>query len=437
MTDLHYFTRLLQEANTTAESSHDEDKPWGAVIGAAFMVQMVTFSGIFLAAFVSCFKRLRKNRDVSGFLFVLYQQVIPSFAAGALLATAVFLLIPESMELLGGGHGDEHVEESVNAEQQQYDDHDHEHRRYLEDIHQDESGHNHNAVSWKFGTALTMGFLLPILLGALFPPPDTQNCKECRELERQENGSTSSSVPPSNGRIIAEPGYSDGEDANHGNEEEDEVVEIASSSFQDRATVDLDCDEGICDHENHHHNNDCDHVDGDAKQARNSKKQTKLHHSRNMALASSILVGDFFHNFCDGVFLGTAFLLCSKSLAWTMTATTIYHELAQEIADYGLLTRHCGLTAVQALTANFVSGFSVMIGALLIFVVEMPDSTIGAILTMSAGVYLYIAASECIPKIQALRETWRDTLIFVACFIVGAVPIGLVLLNHGHCEAGH
>jgi hypothetical protein len=78
-----------------------------------------------------------------------------------------------------------------------------------------------------------------------------------------------------------------------------------------------------------------------------------------------------------------------------------------------------------------------MIGALLVLVVDMPDGAIGAILIMSAGVYVYIAASECIPKIQALRESWRDTFIFLTCFIVGAVPIGLVLLNHGHCEAGH
>ena len=162
-----------------------------------------------------------------------------------------------------------------------------------------------------------------------------------------------------------------------------------------------------------------------------------MQHPRNIPLAASILLGDFFHNFCDGIFLGTAFLLCSNSIAWTLVATTIYHEIAQEIADFALLTHHCGLSVPQALAANFCAGFSVMLGGVLVLAVSLSDEAIGAILVMSAGVYLYIAASECVPRIQAARRTSRDTLIFLLCFVLGAVPIGLVLLNHGHCDGGH
>jgi hypothetical protein len=59
----------------------------------------------------------------------------------------------------------------------------------------------------------------------------------------------------------------------------------------------------------------------------------------------------------------------------------------------------------------------------------------GSLLSVSAGVYIYIAAStECIPRIQAVHKNATDTLTFLICFTIGAVPIGLVLLNHGHCE---
>ena len=51
-----------------------------------------------------------------------------------------------------------------------------------------------------------------------------------------------------------------------------------------------------------------------------------------------VLIGDFMHNFCDGIFMGTAFIHCSRSLAWSITVATILHEIAQEFADYFVLT---------------------------------------------------------------------------------------------------
>ena len=147
--------------------------------------------------------------------------------------------------------------------------------------------------------------------------------------------------------------------------------------------------------------------------------------------------GDFFHNFTDGVFVGTAFLLCSRDVAYTIVATTIYHELAQEIADFALLHHHCGIAAWKAVAYNFVSGFSVMIGALVILSFDMSETAQGTTLAIASGIYIYIAACECVPRIQAVRKTPKDTLLFLFFFVFGAVPIGLVLLNHQHCESGH
>lgn len=138
-------------------------------------------------------------------------------------------------------------------------------------------------------------------------------------------------------------------------------------------------------------------------------------------------------------------MLCSRQLAYTLMATTIYHELAQELADFILLTHHCGLPVWKALLMNFVSGLSTVVGACLILAIDLTPEATGCILAVSAGVYLYITAVETIPKIlkdqdggatQTRRESSRSMLVFFLCFTAGAVPIGLVLLNHGHCEAG-
>jgi zinc transporter ZupT len=213
-------------------------------------------------------------------------------------------------------------------------------------------------------------------------------------------------------------------------------------------------DEG-CDSDECHHHHDHEYaaedeavVAKDQQQAQPPKVEAPLtkdiatvtfqHHqvgtTINWGLASSILLGDGFHNFTDGIFLGNAFVLCSRDIAYTLVATTVYHELAQEIADFALLTHHCGMSTCQALTYNFLSGFSVMFGALLIVALDLSETVTGALLSVSAGVYIYIAATECIPRLQAARKDTKDTAMFLLCFIIGAVPIGLVLLNHGHCE---
>ena len=47
--------------------------------------------------------------------------------------------------------------------------------------------------------------------------------------------------------------------------------------------------------------------------------------------AFAICLGDFFHNFTDGVMIGTAFKLCSPAMAWGMVAASVGHEVAQEV----------------------------------------------------------------------------------------------------------
>jgi zinc transporter ZupT len=154
----------------------------------------------------------------------------------------------------------------------------------------------------------------------------------------------------------------------------------------------------------------------------------------NWKFVISLLLGDGFHNFADGIFLGTAFLLCTRQVAYAIVGATIYHELAQELADYFLLTVHCGLKPVQALTLNFISGLSVMLGVVIIFALPISEPTTGIILSISAGVYINVAATECIPRVEKEIKNHCDRFGSMLCFVLGAVPIGLVLISHGHCE---
>lgn len=138
------------------------------------------------------------------------------------------------------------------------------------------------------------------------------------------------------------------------------------------------------------------------------------------------------------MFVGAAFLLCDRSLAITVAAATIYHEIAQEVADYFMLTRFANLTPVKALFLNFINGMSVLLGAIIVIGIEdIPDMAIGCILAVSGGVYIYISVAECIPRAKLAQKNVSDKLTGLLAFAAGAIPIGLVLLNHTHCEAAH
>jgi zinc transporter ZupT len=155
----------------------------------------------------------------------------------------------------------------------------------------------------------------------------------------------------------------------------------------------------------------------------------------NTRLVSGIILGDALHNFADGIFIGAGFLLCDSSVAFSILASTIYHELAQELSDFFLLTQRAHLPPLKALGLNFLSGLSVTLGGIVILATDVSNYTIGVILSMSAGIYICISAKECMPVVDQLAVSTLDRLWALFFFALGAVPIGLVLLNHNHCEA--
>lgn len=77
------------------------------------------------------------------------------------------------------------------------------------------------------------------------------------------------------------------------------------------------------------------------------------------------MLGDGMHNLVDGFVIGIAFTYCSSSVAWSIAATTISHEIAQELGDYVNLTVRAGLKPPLALGLNFVAGIPIFLGAII------------------------------------------------------------------------
>lgn len=145
----------------------------------------------------------------------------------------------------------------------------------------------------------------------------------------------------------------------------------------------------------------------------------------------SLIAGDFFHNFTDGIFIGAAFQ-CNTSLAWKIVAVTVAHEVPQELADFAVLTNSIGFSVPMALVYNVISGSSVMLGGITVMAAQVSDLDTGMLLAYGAGNYIYCATVHMFS--QGSKNILHDVKRLLA-FAVGAIAIGLILLDHEHCDA--
>jgi zinc transporter ZupT len=150
-------------------------------------------------------------------------------------------------------------------------------------------------------------------------------------------------------------------------------------------------------------------------------------------LVASVIIGDFFCNFADGLFIGAAFLGCSWATAVSITLIALLHEIPQELADFVILTRYAGCTMVHACALNFTTGIAVCFGGLIVLAVKPSDETVGIILAIAGGVYLNLAASESMPRVANYTSQKKEKAWALLSFAIGTVPLGLILLDHKHC----
>lgn len=146
------------------------------------------------------------------------------------------------------------------------------------------------------------------------------------------------------------------------------------------------------------------------------------------------LVGDALLNFSDGVFIATAFQICSPAAGWVVVIGTVAKELAQELADFLVLATVCGLTPAVALALNFVTGITVTLGVIVVLAAGLSERAVGLLLAFGSGLYLHNAAVEYMPRLVGEPDL-RTKSISAALFTFGAVAIGLVLLGQTDCEA--
>ena len=160
------------------------------------------------------------------------------------------------------------------------------------------------------------------------------------------------------------------------------------------------------------------------------EKYVHWHHCHNPSckehknhLAVMNLVGDGVHNFVDGLIIAGSYLI-SVPLGIATTIAVIFHEVPQEIGDFGVLL-YSGFSKVKALLWNFASALTAIIGAIIGLALGSASETfVHLIIPFAAGGFIYIAGSDLIPELHKECRI-KDTVLHVFALLLG---IGIMVL---------
>lgn len=154
-----------------------------------------------------------------------------------------------------------------------------------------------------------------------------------------------------------------------------------------------------------------------------------LHHHRREHLdiktkptASLIIIGDSIHNFIDGVVI-TATFLVNVPLGIITALSVAAHEIPQEIGDFGVLL-HLGFSRKRVLIVNIISAITALAGALLMFYLsDYIKGVLPIFISVTAGFFIYIAASDLIPEIHQHNNNKIGLAFFESATLLAGVSV--------------
>lgn len=158
-----------------------------------------------------------------------------------------------------------------------------------------------------------------------------------------------------------------------------------------------------------------------------------VEHGRKNAQKSLIVVGDTIHNAIDGAAIGAAFLI-DVPTGIVASLAVAAHEIPQEIADFGFLLSR-GMKPRRVVMVNVLSSLATVVAALTVFLLGSSLALpLAPILALTAGFFIYIAASDIIPEIH--ERPHREANKQAVALLLGVAVIAGMLQLLGHDHAG-
>lgn len=140
------------------------------------------------------------------------------------------------------------------------------------------------------------------------------------------------------------------------------------------------------------------------------------------------LFGDAMHNFIDGIIVAASYF-ASIPAGVATTFAVVFHEIPQEIGDFGVLV-HGGFRVRRALLLNFVTALLAVAGAVFaILVTAYIEGIVMPLIAFAAGNFIYIAGADLVPELHK-KFTVRSSIAQLIVFLLGmGVMYALVFLE--------
>ena len=164
----------------------------------------------------------------------------------------------------------------------------------------------------------------------------------------------------------------------------------------------------------HHHHSISDKI--------SDKHDTPTH------LGHMVLASDAFHNFIDGVIIAASFLV-SIPVGIATTVAVFLHEIPQEIGDFGVLI-HSGYSVSRALFLNFCVALFSLLGVIIAVIIGPAVQGFSeAVLPLTAGTFIYIAASDLVPELHKVSDPKKSLLQLLFMLIGIGLMYGLLFVD--------
>lgn len=147
------------------------------------------------------------------------------------------------------------------------------------------------------------------------------------------------------------------------------------------------------------------------------RKEKKDLRFKSFAVIS--LVGDFIHNFTDGLSIGVSYAADYK-LGMVTTAAMFFHEIPHEVGDFAILSQ-LNFTVLQIVGLQCLTGLGAIAGTIL-------GSLVGSVymngcLAVTTGGFLYFSINGLLTELKRVNTIGEMLLCFISS------TLGLYLMH--------
>lgn len=129
------------------------------------------------------------------------------------------------------------------------------------------------------------------------------------------------------------------------------------------------------------------------------------------------------HSFLDGLGIGLAFKL-SPAIGWVVAAAVLAHDFSDGINTVNVILKGTG-SKRQAFRWLAIDAIAPALGVLTALFFSVPVATLGLMLAMFAGFFIYIGASDLVPESYHYHPSFWTTTMTLAGMAVIYIAISL------------